>query len=347
MANQEGQLSIYVRAPLRIDFAGSWSDDPAFVDRDGGCVVNAAIALHVHVDFLPGGKTIRLFAEDLDDHLTVSSPAQLIYDGRLDRHKAALNMLPVTGGLEILSRSDVPPGCGLGESAALDIALLAGLAIGRMEEYDADELVDLGIMLDAGELGHSGKRQDHCAAVFGGFLELRFSPESIERQTVVIGEDTAADLAEHLVLVHTGRTFFAAQTYQRIWDSYAAGEKRVTEALRGMRDIARDISAVLAAGNWEALAGLVDRNWQYQRNLDATMVTPHTQSIETAIREAGAWGLKATGEGAGGCFLVLCPPDRKDRIAGAVAEHRATTIDVGFALEGLTVVEPEDASDTH
>jgi D-glycero-alpha-D-manno-heptose-7-phosphate kinase len=215
-----------------------------------------------------------------------------------------------------------------------------------MEDYDADELVDLGIMLDASELGHSGKRQDHCAAVFGGFLELGFSPESIERQTVSIGDETAVDLAEHLMLVYTGQTFFSAQTYQRIWDSYAAGENRVTEALRGMRDIARDVSPALATGDWEALAGLVDRHWQYQRNLDATMVTPRTQSIETAIRETGAWGLKATGEGAGGCFLVLCPPDRKGRIAAAVAEHRATTIDVGFALEGLTVVEPEDASDT-
>ena len=42
--------------------------------------------------------------------------------------KAALNMLPVSGGIEIISNSDVPAGSGLGGSGSLDVALLAALA---------------------------------------------------------------------------------------------------------------------------------------------------------------------------------------------------------------------------
>ncbi len=339
-------MSLYVCAPLRIDFAGGWSDDPAFVDRDGGCVVNAAISAYARVDLLSGGKTIRLHSEDVREHITASSPAQLTYDGKLDRHKAALNMLPVTGGIEILSRADVPPGCGLGESAALDVALLAGLARGRMEDYDADEFVQLGIMLDTGELGLSGRRQDHYAAVFGGFNQLDFHGEIIERVRVAIGEDAAAELAEHLVLVFTGPSHFSMQTYRRVWDAYEVGNGQVVEALHGIRDVAKECAPVLEAGDWEALAALVNRNWDYQQMLDATITTPRTRSIEAAIRSAGAWGLKATGEGAGGCFMAVCSPDRREAIVRAASACRATALEVGFTFEGVTVVEQEDASDT-
>ncbi len=342
MANQEGQLSLYVRAPLRVDFAGSWSDDPAFVDSAGGCVVNAAIGSYVHVEFFTGGKTIRLFSEDSKEHATISSPAQLVYDGKLDRHKAALNMLPVTGGIEILSRSDVPPGSGLGEEAALDVALLAGLARGRLEDYDAADLVELGILLDAGELRRSGLRQDHHAAVFGGFSELRCSPEGLKRRSIPVSQEAADDLAAHTLLLHVGQTHFSAQTYQRIWSAYASDEPTVSEAMGGMRDLARDVGAVLEARDWEALAALVDRNWQYQLRLDATMTTPHIRSIESAVRDAGAWGVKATGEGTGGCFLVVCPPDKRDDVAAAAEAHGATQLRCCFSLEGVTVAEPED-----
>ena len=114
--------------------------------------------------------------------------------------------------------------------------------------------------------------------------------------------------------------------------------------MRGMRDVARDVGSVLMAREWESLASLIDRNWDYQLLLDATMATAHSRSIESAIRDAGAWGLKATGEGAGGCFLAVCPPERKDRIATAAAACGATAIEVQFSAEGVTIVEKEDVS---
>ncbi|MBL8980391.1 MAG: hypothetical protein JNM53_18410, partial [Gemmatimonadetes bacterium] len=34
-------------APVRLDFAGGWTDVPPFSEREGGAVVNAAIDLRV------------------------------------------------------------------------------------------------------------------------------------------------------------------------------------------------------------------------------------------------------------------------------------------------------------
>src|SRR5690606_41827836 len=52
-------------APVRLDFAGGWTDVPPFSDREGGGVVNAALDLRVEAGFEPGREGLLLRAEDL------------------------------------------------------------------------------------------------------------------------------------------------------------------------------------------------------------------------------------------------------------------------------------------
>ena len=68
------------------------------------------------------------------------------------------------------------------------------------------------------------------------------------------------------------------------------------------------------------------------------------RQIESALRDAGVWGLKAAGEGAGGCFIAVFPPDCREEIEAAAESCGATHLDVRFTFEGVTVVEPEDDS---
>ncbi|MFQ6044772.1 MAG: GHMP kinase, partial [Gemmatimonadales bacterium] len=84
-------MSLYARAPMRIDWAGGWTDVPVFAEQSGGAVVNAAISLAAHVDFIPGDNRIRLRAEDLGERISLASSREIVYDGKLDLHKAALN----------------------------------------------------------------------------------------------------------------------------------------------------------------------------------------------------------------------------------------------------------------
>src|SRR5690349_11915367 len=55
---------VRAHAPTRLDFAGAWTDVPPFSAREGGAVVNAAIALRAEVELEIGGPLIRLEAED-------------------------------------------------------------------------------------------------------------------------------------------------------------------------------------------------------------------------------------------------------------------------------------------
>jgi D-glycero-alpha-D-manno-heptose-7-phosphate kinase len=337
--------TVHATAPTRIDFVGGWTDVTDYCDKEGGAVVNAAIDLRVHVEFLLGarGRTIRLHAEDLGDHITIKSSDALVYDGQLDLHKAALNMMPVTGGIEVISRSDAPGGSGLGASGALDVALLAGLAQMRNDRYDPEELAEMGFQLETQELGLLGGRQDQYAAALGGFSQFRFGAEGVEIRRLSVGEDAARDLERHMVLAYTGHSHFSSATHANVWARYADGEPSVTEALDTIRELAEPAAQSLEASEWKRLAALVDRNWAAQKALDATISTAGTQAIEDAARAAGAWGLKATGAGAGGCLVILCDAGDRDAVAEAVEAAGASVLKAGFAFEGVTVWEEEDA----
>ena len=338
-------MAIRSRAPMRIDFGGGWSDVARFCETETGVVVNAAISLYAHGEFLLGGRLIRLHANDLGERLTVSSPRELVYNGRLDLHKAALNMLPVTGGIEIISWCDAPPGSGLGGSGALDVALVAGLARCRQEGYDAMELAELGFMLEAGELGLLGGKQDQYAGAMGGFLRLDFDTTGVRVTRLQVNETAAKDLAQHCVLVYTGQTHFSPQTHARVWDGYESGNQVIRHAIRAIRDVAGELGVVIESGDWRRLAELVDENWHQQQQLDQTMSTPVTEAIERATREAGAWGLKATGAGAGGCLVILCSPDDRERVVSAAQANGGKTLEYSFALDGVAVWEQEIVAD--
>jgi D-glycero-alpha-D-manno-heptose-7-phosphate kinase len=336
---------IHAQAPVRVDFAGGWSDVPRFADAQGGVVASAALALYAHVECRLGGRQIRLHAEDLAVRFVAAGPTELVYDGTLDLHKAALNMLPVTGGLELLTRCDVPPGSGLGASGALDVALIATLARARRERYDATELAELGFALEATELELAGGRQDQYAAALGGWHELVFGSGAVDVRAIPAPPHRRRDLERHLVVAYTGQSHFSSQTHERVWEAYRAGRPDVVDALRQLRDLGGAAAAALRTADWKELARVVDQNWQAQRRLDATIATPQVEQVERAARAAGAWGLKATGAGAGGCLLILASPDAVPAVRDAVRAQGATLLPAVFDAEGARVWEEQEPGD--
>lgn len=336
-------LTWHARAPARIDFAGGWTDVPDYVRRHGGVVVNAAITRYMRVDVVFGGSAIALHAEDLKQRVRYRSPAEIRYDGTLDLHKAALNMLPVTGGIEVLSNTDLPPGSGLGGSGALDVALCAALSRARDEWFDKAELAELGFELEATELKLLGGRQDQYAAALGGFHQFEFRPDAVIARELSVTPEMAADLCAHSVLVYSGQSHFSSRTHQRVWTAFEAGTPGVLDTLRAIQQVGTEIGAPFNAGDWRGVAALVNENWRLQQALDATIATPTTRKIEDAARSAGAWGVKATGAGAGGCLYILCAPKDRQRLCEAITAVGGQVLEFGFDFAGVTTWQDEDA----
>jgi D-glycero-alpha-D-manno-heptose-7-phosphate kinase len=329
--------TICARAPLRVDLAGGGSDIAPFLSREQGAAVAVALSLFARVEVRLGGGTIRLRSEDRFEQVTLRSPAELVYDGRLDAAKAALNMLPVTGGIELLSRCDAPAGAGLGERGARNVAVLAALAHCRNEALAPEDLAELAFQLETAELKRWGGRQDPYMAALGGACALRFDQDAVGVRALARDPEPLAELGAHMLVVFPGRAYAAEGVTRRIWEALEAGDPAVTRALAALRDLAGPMAQELAAGAWRHVGDLLNVAAEYQGQLDPLWSAPPTRALVGAARAAGAWGVKPAGPRPGASLVALGPPERRGAIARAVASQGGMVLDCQPAFQGVEV----------
>src|SRR6266545_4218205 len=304
-------------APVRLDFAGAWTDVPPFSAREGGVVVNAAIALSAHVDLTLGGKLIRLVAEDLGQELECANAGGLVLDGRLDLLKAALRMFPVQSTCTLTTRSDAPPGSGLGSSGALDVALVAALARARGERLAERDVAEQAWYLETVEAKIPGGKQDQFAAALGGFHRLSFRDPDVGVEPITLDPAFAAALERQTVLCYTGRSRVSGMMIARVMAAYERGGRAVMAALRALRDVAEAMVEALRAADLARVAALLSENWKHQQALDPEMCTPDMARLGQALAKAGALGGKAAGAGAGGSMFFVTRDDPRPALAAA------------------------------
>jgi D-glycero-alpha-D-manno-heptose-7-phosphate kinase len=326
----------HASAPLRLDFAGAWTDVPPFSTREGGVVVNAAVRLHAHARLQLGGSVIRLRSEDLGDEVMCANSGGLVLDGRLDLLKAGLRMFPVTGPCTLTTRSDAPRGSGLGASGALDVALVACLTAARQERLDPRELAQQAWHLEAVEAGVPGGKQDQFAGALGGFHRLTFRDPDVGVEPITLDPAFAAELERRTLLCYTGVSRVSGATIARVMGAYEAGERTVTGALQAMKEIAERMVAALREADLARVGALLGENWANQQALDPGIRTPEMARLERAVTDAGALGGKAAGAGAGGSMFFVIGGDCRwaDQAARGVG---ATVLPVAWAPEGVRV----------
>ena len=318
---------------MRLDLAGGWTDVPPFSAREGGVVVTGAIQLFARAEVRLGGTGFRLVSEDLHDELEVSDSAGLVRDGRLDLLKAGLRMLPV-GGCTLSTRSDAPPGSGLGSSGALDVALVAALSAARGESPDPVDVAEQACHLEAVEAGIPGGRQDQFASSHGGFLRLDFRDPEAEVRRLKLDPEFAADLARRIVLCYTSASRFSGATIDRVMRAYETGDPGVAAALHGLRRVAEAMADALMTADSARVGRLLTQNWTHQQALDPRMCTEEMARLERSVTDAGALGGKAAGSGAGGCMFFLGPDDPAPVIEAARA-CGAQLLPVRWAMYGV------------
>ena len=321
-------------APVRLDLAGGWTDVPPFSAREGGVVVTGAIQLFARAEVRLGGTGFRLVSEDLHDELEVSDSAGLVRDGRLDLLKAGLRMLPV-GGCTLSTRSDAPPGSGLGSSGALDVALVAALSAARGESPDPVDVAERACHLEAVEAGIPGGRQDQFASSHGGFLRLDFRDPEAEVRRLKLDPEFAADLARRIGALLHQRLPLLRSHNRPGHAGLRGGETRGwPRALHGLRRVAEEMADALVAADSARVGQLLTENWTHQQALDPRMCTEEMARLERSVTDAGALGGKAAGSGAGGCMFFLGPDDPAPVIEAARA-CGAQLLPVRWAMFGV------------
>ncbi len=326
-------MEAHAVAPVRLDFAGGWTDVPPFSAREGGIVVNAAIALSAHVDLQLGGNSIRLVARDMGEELACTSSADLHGDGRLLLHKAALRMFPIQLGCTLETGTDVPAGSGLGSSGALDVALVAALTLARGEQLSERDIAEQACYLEAVEAGMAGGKQDQFAAALGGFQRLSFRDPDVGIEPLTLDPAFAAELESRTILCYTGKSRVSGSTITRVMNAYENGDTLVMGALQALKGVAERMVEALRAADLARVSALLAENWRHQQDLDADMQTAEMARLEHAMTQAGALGGKAAGSGAGGCmFFVVRDPAAA---TAAAREAGAQVLPVRWQREGV------------
>lgn len=321
-------------APMRLDFAGAWTDVAPFSAREGGVVVNGAIGLRAHVDLKLGetGGRLKLVSEELGETFECANAGGLDGGGKLGLLKAALRMFPVLGGCTVTSRCDAPPGSGLGSSGALGVALVAALSRARLEPLAERELAEHAWLVETVEAGIPGGKQDQYAASLGGFHRLTFRDPDVDVEPVTLDREFAAELQRHMLLCYTNTSRVSGDTIARVMRAYEGGDPSVTGALRALKEIAERMTEALRGADLARVGALLDDNWARQQALDPAMRTAEMARLERAVKEAGGMGGKAAGAGAGGSMFFVV---RNAAAAGAAARAAgATVLPLAWAGEG-------------
>ena len=321
-------------APVRLDFAGGWTDVPPFSLREGGAVVGAAIELRAEAEVLPGGNCLRLVAEDLGETLVLQHPDELATDSGLALHRAALRLARISGSLTLRTHCEAPAGSGLGSSGAIDVALVAALAAANGGSPGAREIADTACRLEAEEARIAGGRQDQFAAAYGGFTLFRFRDPAVDVVPLELSAGFVAELARRMVLCYTGASRFSGSTIARVMHAYERGDRGVTGALQRIRCVAEEMVDALRSEDLSRMAALMADNWLRQQELDAGMCTPAMAQLDAALRGAGALGGKAAGSGAGGCMFFIAGDDVAAARRAAI-ETGARLLPVAWAWEGV------------
>lgn len=293
-------MIITSRAPVRIDFAGGWTDVDIFAKAAGGAVLNAAI----------------------DKYVT----------GRVETREDPNGD---SQGITVSYQSQLPAGSGLGTSSALNVVWLSLIKTTITNVEDRKKIASLAYDLEA-ILGILGGKQDQYASALGGINFMTFG-EKVEVEPLNVPKKVIEELEERLVLCYTGKSRLSGNIHENVWGAYRRGAPETVDALSTLRNVAFSMRYVLLLGRLNEFGELMNENWAAQKKLDDSITN---EQIETLFEEAfknGAVGGKACGAGGGGCVLFFADKGRRTDVEQATEKVGSHIIPFKFEFGGLQI----------
>jgi D-glycero-alpha-D-manno-heptose-7-phosphate kinase len=240
------------------------------------------------------------------------------------------------GHFQVSYHTDIPPGAGLGASAALNVVWLALVNAALGHQPSREELAEQAYRLED-LLGVTGGKQDQYAAALGGINLLHFQEGAVHVERLSLGDEIVRRLQERLVLAYSGESRLSGDIHERVWKGYLSGEKKVADALRRLRAIALEMREALASGDLGSFGALVGENWRCQKDLHPSITNEAVERLFRVAEEAGAISGKACGAGGGGCLLFWCEEGAASRVCEALGGAGAQIIDFALDEDGLVV----------
>ena len=338
LALRKTEDCITVELPLRIDFAGGWSDTPPICYKMGGAVFNAAVTLNgvkpvkVRVRRL-AEKEVHVESVDLGKSGVLKSLAEI--RAPKDPHdwcalvKSALTVTKFDfsrGGLDIRISADVPKGSGMGTSSILGAALVTALerVAGRKAEWK--RVASLTLALEK-EMATGGGWQDQIGGLVPGAHLISTTPGKGQnpRMSCVSPKSEAAFakfLKERALLYFTGRKRMARNILRGVIGFFEENPDDIARSIvRRLKSDAERAFRAVESCDWDSFCSAVNDYWLSKKALDPGSTNP---LVELIIARMAPWisAVSLCGAGGGGfMFVIARSKDAKAKIKSVLEKH--------------------------
>lgn len=335
---------IVARAPARISFGGGGTDLAAYYERFGGLVVSTAIDCHCTVEVRPtGDRSIRLRSESVGVSQRWRPGERPTVEGRHRLGAAVIerffNEAMARTGADVVIRSKVPHGSGLGSSSTVAVALTTALAAFTGQRLTRSEIAEIACDIEINRLGMPIGRQDQYASAFGGLNVIEFERGGTRVTPLELPQSMLDELDSRVLLFSTGRTRQAADILRQ-QKRDTSSDEAVQGSLHAIKDLAVQMVAALQAGELDAFGRLMDTSWQQKRRLSRSISSGEIDGMYRAARDAGALGGKISGAGGGGFLMLYCPPGSRGQVRKAMSASGLQELPFRFDQAGAVLLSP-------
>ena len=359
---------VWVTTPVRIDFAGGWSDTPPICTEQGGTVLNAAVTLNGLYPIQVMAKLntagcIRLSSIDLGERKEIRTAAELL-DHR-DPHdwaalaKAALILAGVGpsraneplgawldvlgGGLDLTIFSSLPKGSGMGTSSILGAAVIACLDRVLGVPFNTDRLIRMASILEQ-RMCTGGGWQDQVGGIMPGVKLIRTQPgpdQTVSLRWTVFNMSEGSELKRRCLLYFTGQKRMARNILQNVVNGYLGRDPLVLQTVRDLKTSAVETKEALDAQDIDGFARGIARYWELKKQIDPGSTNAPIEKLLKAVAQETQAALLPGAGGGGFIFLLAKSASSAERIRRTFEANppnaHARFFDFGVDQQGLKV----------
>ena len=320
-----------INLPLRVNFAGGWTDTPPYCLENGGKVLNASILLkeqkpvYVKIEKI-NEKKIKFNAKDIKEfgEFTDISEIQkfekecesftmikscLIISGIIPKEGGNLEEILLRFGSGFSIEYEVlntPRGSGLGTASILCAAILKAIFEFFGIEYNENDIVNKVLEVEQ-ILGTGGGWQDTIGGLHKGFKLITTEKgiyQNLNIKNININKNTLEELEKRYLLINTGERRLSRTLLKGVVERYIGNVEENIMALSESKNIADKMVNALEEGNIDMFADLLNQQWECSLKIIPETTTNLINGIFTYIEEF-IEGKMICGPGGGGFLQII------------------------------------------
>lgn len=320
------------RLPVRVNWAGSWTDTPPYCIENGGEVLNAAVKLNgvlpvyasvkridepkIILSCLDNGSSgTYMHAEPLGDfsdpfdRFAIQKAALTVFGLTDEAKKTSLQayLKRIGGGFVFVTAVDrIPRGSGLGTSSILAAACIRALA-DFFGVSVSDQTVFFAVLCMEQLMSTGGGWQDQAGGLVPGIKLVQSEPGLPQFLTIDrlhLSDAIKRELDERFCLVYTGQRRLARNLLREVVGRYLGSEPAAVDALQATRACVQDMRSALERGDLNTFAAYMDKQWSFAKQLDSGCTNTCIEHIFRVCADLTA-GKSICGAGGGGFLQIM------------------------------------------